>query len=263
MTVEQTQIDRQNESFWSELCGSALARSLGITTSGPDALRRFDAAYFGLYPYLAGYVDRFDLAGRPVLEVGLGYGTLGQYIVERGAVYHGLDIAPTPVAMMQHRLRLLGSGGEERVQQGSALEIAWPDATFDFVYSIGCLHHTGDLKRSVSEVHRVLRPGGTAVVMLYNGHSARRLWAEARTRSAAAIRRSYDANAEGEPAPHTDFTSRREARRLFGAFARVEIDARNFDDLVVRGRHLVSRDRLLRTPVPRVLGLDLYIVATR
>ena len=263
MTVEQAQIDRQNESFWSELCGSALARSLEITTSGPDALERFDAAYFGLYPYLAAYVDRFDLAGRPALEIGLGYGTLGQYIAERGALYHGLDIAPTPVEMMRHRLRLLGRDGDERVQQGSALDIPWPDATFDFVYSIGCLHHTGDLERCVAEVHRVLRPDGTAIVMLYNARSARRLLAEARSRSAAAIRRSYDANAEGEPAPHTDFTSRRHARQLFGAFSDVQIDGRNFDDLALRGRIVVSRDRILRTPLPRLLGLDLYIVARK
>jgi SAM-dependent methyltransferase len=259
MTVDQTAVDRQNEAFWSELCGSGLARQLGISGTEPDALERFDDAYFALYPYLRGYVDRFDLAGRTVLEIGLGYGTLGQYLAGRGAVYHGLDIAPTPVEMMRHRLPL----GEDRVRQGSALEIPWADTTFDFVYSIGCLHHTGDLHRSLDEVHRVLAPDGTAVVMLYNRHSARRLWAEARARSVAAVRKSYDQNEQGEPAPHTDFTSRREARELFSAFSNVEIDAHNFDELRVRGRLVLSRDRILRTPLPRMLGLDLYIVARK
>ena len=218
--MTQVEIDRQNASFWSELCGSGLARSLGITGDEPDALERFDAHYFGFYPYLKGYVDRFDLSGRDVLEIGLGYGTLGQYIAERGAVYHGLDIAPTPVEMMRHRLRMLGQDGDERVLQGSALEIPWPDETFDSVYSIGCLHHTGDLERAIAEVHRVLRPGGHAVVMLYNRHSARRLRAGLRSRSAAAIRGSYDQNAGGEPAPHTDFTSRREAQASVRARSR-------------------------------------------
>jgi SAM-dependent methyltransferase len=261
--MTQIEIDRQNASFWSELCGSGLARSLGITGDEPDTLERFDAAYFGFYPYLKGYVDRFDLSGRDVLEIGLGYGTLGQYIAERGAVYHGLDIAPTPVEMMRHRLRLLGQEGDERVRQGSALESPWPGATFDAVYSIGCLHHTGDLERAVTEVHRVLRPGGSAVVMLYNRHSARRLRAGLRARSAAAIRGSYDRNAGGEPAPHTDFTSRREARRLFGAFSRVQINGENLDAPTFRGRTVVSRERALRTPLPRLLGLDLYIVAQK
>ena len=87
----QLELDRRNEAFWSELCGSGLARALGITGDEPDALQRFDEHYFALYPYLRGYVDRFDLRGRQVLEIGLGYGTLSQYIAERGAVYHGLE----------------------------------------------------------------------------------------------------------------------------------------------------------------------------
>src|SRR4051794_10759604 len=166
--VGQVEVDRENAAFWSELCGSGLARELGISGDEPEALERFDDHYFRFYPYLRGYVNRFDLRGRSVLEIGLGYGTLGQYIAARGAVYHGLDIAPTPVEMMRHRLRLRGTADEERVLQGSALDIPWPDETFDHVYSIGCLHHTGDRGRAVDEVRRVLRPGGVAVVMLYN-----------------------------------------------------------------------------------------------
>jgi SAM-dependent methyltransferase len=262
-TAAQVELDRQNASFWSELCGTGLASSLGISGSEPDALQRFDDAYFGLYPYLKGYVDRFDLSGRAVLEIGLGYGTLGQYIAERGAVYHGLDIAPAAVERTRHRLRLLGRGGEERVRQGTALEIPWPDEAFDFVYSIGCLHHTGDLARAVAEVHRVLEPGGRAIVMVYNRWSARRLAAEVRSHSPAAIRGWYDRNAVGEAAPHTDFTSRREARRLFAAFSHVELEARNFDNVLYRGRVLVRRERVLASPLPRLFGLDLYVVATR
>ena len=39
------------------------------------------------------------------------------------------------------------------------------------MYSFGVLHHTPDINRSVSEVHRVLRPGGIAYVMLYHRDS--------------------------------------------------------------------------------------------
>jgi hypothetical protein len=106
--------------------------------------------------------------------------------------------------------------------------------------------------------------------MLYNRHSWRRLAARGQAllrrsvnRSSAAVRAEYDTNAEGEPAPHTDFTSRREGRRLFAAFSRVGIEAQNFDDLAFRGRTLATRSRVLGTPLPRLLGLDLYIVATK
>ena len=40
--------------------------------------------------------------------------------------------------------------------------------SFDVTYSNGVLHHTPDTARSVRELHRVLRPGGLARVMLYH-----------------------------------------------------------------------------------------------
>ena len=258
--VEQAVTDSENAAFWNELCGSQMARSLGITGDEPEALRRFDDQYFAFYPYLRGYVDRHDLDGRQVLEIGLGFGTLGQYIAERGAVYHGLDIAPTPVEMMRHRLRMLGTAADERVVQGSALEIPFPDESFDYVFSIGCLHHTGDLERSVREVHRVLRTEGKAVLMLYNRYSLRQLWRVDRRRLAAALRLTrvpnaaevrgyYDVNAAGAAAPHTDFSSKADVRRLLRQFSHVEIKAENFDDIYLRGVHIVKRDRAIRKPV--------------
>src|SRR5207245_4997879 len=45
------------------------------------------------------------------------------------------------------------------------------DNSFDLVYSHGVLHHTPDTARAVREIHRVLRPGGRAVVMLYHRNS--------------------------------------------------------------------------------------------
>ena len=128
----QRETDIKNAVFWNELCGSELARSLGITKSTPESLRIFDEAYMATYPYLSRYVTEEELAGKRVLEIGLGYGTLGQLIASRGCQYHGLDIADIP----------------------------YRDGSFDYVYSIGCLHHTGDLKKAVSEVHRVLVAGG-------------------------------------------------------------------------------------------------------
>lgn len=257
MSATQGAIDAGNTRFWDELCGSALASQLGIEDASADSLRRFDAAYLELYPYLEAYLDG-DLTGRSVLEVGLGYGTLSGQLAERGAELHGLDIATGPVEMVRHRLRLQGRPADERIVQGSALDMPFADASFDRVYSIGCLHHTGDLPRAVAEVRRVLRPGGRAVVMLYNRHSFRFLVQNRlRRRSADELRGDYDSNAAGEAAPHTDYVTARQARELFGAFSRVRVDRRNFDNLPY-----IPRRRLLGT-VDRLLGLDLYIVAER
>ena len=258
-----TALDERNATFWDELCGTSMARKLGITDASPESLRRFDEEYLSHYPYLQQYLD-LPLAGAEVLEIGLGYGTLSGQLMARGASYHGLDIAEGPVEMARHRWRQAGGqDAERRVVRGSVLELPFPDERFDFVYTIGCLHHTGDLPRAVEEVRRVLRPGGTAVVMLYNLHSYRQLVKVRipelldRRRTRDEVAALYDTNAAGDAAPHTDRVSVDQVRRLFAGFASVQIDRRNFDNL-----RFVRRERLLGT-LDRVLGLDLYITARR
>ena len=274
--MPQGEIDTRNADFWNELCGSGLAQSLGITENTPENLRRFDDAYMTLYPYLAPYVTAEDLSGKRVLEIGLGYGTLGQFIASRGCHYYGLDIAAGPAAMMRYRLARRGEEGEDRVQQGSALDIPHPDASFDYVYSIGCLHHTGNLERAVSEVYRVLVPAGKAIVMLYHRHSFRRLIQvpvryvrnvlskHRRYKSfGEVVRALYDTNSSGAAAPHTDFVSRSDVRRLFGRFSQIRIDSQNFDTYVLlRSRIVIPREKLLNN-LGRALGTDLYVVAKK
>jgi SAM-dependent methyltransferase len=262
----QAHIDADNAEFWDELCGTAFARRVGVADSSAQSLARFDAAYLDFYPYLKGYLPPSGASGR-VLEIGLGYGTLGQALADRGLDYSGLDIAEGPVAMMRHRLSNLGvEDPASRVLVGSALDIPHRAARFDFVYSIGCLHHTGDLPRAVSEVRRVLVPGGRAVVMLYNRHSLRRaalavinlprLLRGGRGAHEESIRGTYDRDLEGRPAPIVDYTSKREALRLFEAFSDVSVRRENFDNVKV-----LPREWFLGTPA-RLLGVDLYITAT-
>lgn len=262
--TEEAVLSQQNAEFWDELCGTHLAVQAGVTGRTPEDLRRFDELYLEKYPYLEGYVPN-DLSGKKVLEIGLGYGTLGQLLASRGADYHGADIAAGPVAMMQQRLAWLGRP-RDQVRQASVLELPWPDATFDYVFTIGCLHHTGDLQRSVDEVHRVLKAGGRAVVMLYNRNSFRRIALGLRNRlkgmsgrqSEDAFRAMYDSNTGGAAAPHTDFVSRSEVRDLFRRFGRVRIDSQNFDTY----RYGIKREWFLGN-VARVVGLDLYISAEK
>jgi SAM-dependent methyltransferase len=262
-------LDARNADFWDELCGTTLALAVGATGRTPDDLHRFDYAYLDFYPYLLEYVPE-DLTGNRVLEVGLGYGTLGSVLVERGASYTGVDIAPGPVEMMRHRIELAGRSEECDSREASALELPFPDAEFDSVYSIGCLHHTGDLARAVAEVRRVLRPGGRAVVMVYDRLAARRVF-RAPFRAAARLfrrdtdermRAMYDKDSAGRAAPHTDFVSAAEARRLFSDFRSTKIQRRNISvPYVPRGPIRVARRALLATRIDQFIGLNLYIRA--
>jgi SAM-dependent methyltransferase len=264
----QAQIDLRNAAFWDELCGSALAKQLGIKEASPETIARFDAAYMELYPYLDRYLPGAESRGQTLLEIGLGYGTVSQILAARGVDYHGLDIAAGPVEMVRYRLANVGLDDvEQRVRIGSALDIPHEDQSIDDLVTIGCLHHTGDLPRAVAEVERVLRPGGRALVMLYNRRSFRRMrmaagrWIRRERLGDEEIRGSYDRNLEGEAAPATEYTSVGEARRLFSGFSEVRIRRENFDDLVLL-RLAVPRSRLLGWPA-QIAGLDLYITAIR
>jgi SAM-dependent methyltransferase len=228
------------------------------------------------YPYLHRYLPPGALRDRNVLEIGLGYGTLGQILAWEAARYVGVDIAAGPVAMMRYRLRGDGALLGRTALQASALDLPFPDAAFDSVYSIGCLHHTGNLPRAVQELHRVLIPGGRAVVMLYNRYSFRAL-VSARLKYVKNLltarcgrpgmqefrRPVYDVNLRGEPAPHTDFVSRGDVRRIFRAFSKIRVESQNFEGYALfKGRVVVPRERVLSN-LGRLLGLDLYIVATK
>ncbi len=274
-TTSQDDVSTANARFWSEPSGTILARSLGISSDDRESLRRFDEAYFRYYPYLKAYVDALPLETSRVLEIGLGYGSLGQYLAERSASYRAFDIAGEPVRILRQRLEFNDLRHAE-VAQASALDLPLPDGSIDIVVSIGCLHHSGNLAAAIDETSRVLVNGGTALVMIYNRNSFRRLAHVARSRLRALVvgprrspggleglRRKYDANLAGEAAPHTEFISAGEARRLFHGFRHVQVDRRNFDDYYYfRGRIRLRRNWFLGW-VDRVLGLDLYVVAVK
>lgn len=267
--MEQQAIDSANAKFWDELCGTGFAKHLGITDRSLASLRKFDQAYLDLYPYLLRHVPVDTMRGKAVLEIGLGFGTLGQKIAESGALYTGLDIAQGPVDMMNHRLRMQGLPGQ--AIQGSMLECPLPDASMDCVVSIGCFHHTGSVARCIEETRRVLKPGGEAYLMVYNAFSYRQ-WLKwpLRTLRASlgggddaeaseAQRKAYDASSSGAAAPETVFA---QLRRMMREFRELEAVLENSDHLTLRGRTLVPR-RLLLSTIGRVAGLDIYVRAVK
>jgi len=259
--------EQANEEFWNELCGSNLAQMLGITDRTMSSLERFDGAYLEYYPYLLTHVKLATLANRRIVEIGLGYGTLGQKIAEACANYLGLDLAEAPVRMMQHRLHLHGLAGS--CVRGSALNLPFASESVDGVISIGCLHHTGNVARALDEAYRILTPGGRGVFMMYNQFSYRQWcrWPLGTFRAllrdmglplgevvaSEAQRHAYDSSASGQAAPETAFVSIRQLRHMLRRFSRVEIRKENTTDLLrVPRKHLLSS-------VGRLLGLDTYV----
>jgi SAM-dependent methyltransferase len=68
-------------------------------------------------------------------------------------------------------MHLEGAGLDCDVVQGDAESLPFEDASFDLASSNGVLHHTPNIEGALRELHRVLRPGGQARIVLYHRDS--------------------------------------------------------------------------------------------
>jgi ubiquinone/menaquinone biosynthesis C-methylase UbiE len=108
--------------------------------------------------------------GKDVLEVGCSIATDGLEFAKNGANYTGIDLTPNAIEMARERFQLFGVSGRFEVANAEE-RIPFRDEAFDHIYSFGVIHHSPVPERIVREIHRVLRPGGTLTVMLYNRSS--------------------------------------------------------------------------------------------
>ena len=115
------------------------------------------------------FVDFDSLDGKDVLDVGIGSGIATQMLAEAGANVTGVDLTDWAVETTQRRLAAFGL--EADVRQADAEQLPFADASFDLVFSWGVIHHSSDMDRALSELVRVLRPGGKLVLMVYHRRS--------------------------------------------------------------------------------------------
>lgn len=212
---------------------------------------------------------------RDLLEIGVGAGTDFVQWVEHGARATGVDLTEAGIALAKERLALLGLSAELR--QADAEALPFDDASFDIVYSYGVLHHTPDTTKAISEVHRVLRPGGTALVMIYRvpswtGFNLWGLHCAAKGKPWVTPRQAIYDHLES---PGTKAYTDGEARELMSAFRNVTIGAALLggDLLAMRASEKYDRPlfkaiwrlypRRLVTRFGRRLGLGMLIEATK
>jgi len=112
------------------------------------------------------FVRRFS-TDRDVLEVGCGTGLLLERIARFARSTKGIDLSDG----MLEKARTRGLD----VTLGSATDLPFDDATFDVACSFKVLPHVRDIERALGEMTRVVRPGGTVVIELYNPFSLRGL----------------------------------------------------------------------------------------
>ncbi len=167
MTGEVTGIKARVREWWNARpCGSPVSQAeIGSRAFFEDVERH----RYAQEPYISDVVRFERWKGTRVLEIGCGLGTDLLQFARAGAYVTGVDLTPRAVELTSRRLALYGYGG--RIEIGDAESLHFADETFDLVYAHGVLHHTPDTPRAFEEIHRVLKPDGTAIAMLYHKHS--------------------------------------------------------------------------------------------
>ena len=98
--------------------------------------------------------------GGHALEIGCGRGVGAEIIIEKfGAkTVDAFDLDPRMIELAQKRLKKYNN--RVRIWVGDATEIIAKDSVYDAVFDFGIIHHIPDWQNAVSEVFRVLKPGG-------------------------------------------------------------------------------------------------------
>ena len=161
--VSQAIIKTQVQEFWqASPCDSWFTKEVRET---PAFYRTLDEHRYKVHRRLHTAVGFEKTTGLRVLEIGCGCGSEAERFARAGAHYTAVDLTPAALSITRKRFELANLEG--RFIQGDAENLPFPDDSFDLVYSHGVLHHTPDTPQTIREVHRVLSPGGRAMVMVY------------------------------------------------------------------------------------------------
>ena len=268
-----TTLKEKVRDFWdASSCGEIYAQG----DSAREQYRAQAETRFALEPYIIPFADFPSGAGRDVLEIGVG---MGADHVEWARAHprslSGIDITPRAIAHTQARLQLLGL--DSLLEVADAESLPFPDNSFDIVYSWGVLHHSPHTAMAISEVHRVLRPGGTAKIMIYNRRSmvALMLWLRYALLAGKPWRTFGEIYAEHFESPGTQGFTVEETRAMCREFGDVHVEVGlSFGDLLqgeVGQRHRGILLRIAKAIWPRAFiqrflnrfGTNMYIVAVK
>ena len=261
---------RARQQWGQDPCGAVYERELELGTR-----EFFDSVERHRYQEYAAWMPRLmefeKFRGARLLEIGCGMGTDLLQFARGGARCIGIDLTPRSVEITRYRFRLYGAVGNFMISDGERLPFR--TESFDVVYSNGVLHHTPDTAGAIREVHRVLRPGGTAKVMLYHRNSLN-YWVEIvlrrgllgfeflRGRSAEEIMSRVIEISEHDARPLVKVYSRKQAAELFSMFKEVRIDVEQLTREELRFLSpLISEERLDR--LRKKIGWNVIVTANK
>jgi SAM-dependent methyltransferase len=213
MTAEPAPTVQNVKDFWESHVNNEYytAEARGSDAYFADIEERRYRTHYHLQELFAS-LNRSD--GR-LLEVGCGIGVDSIQLANCGFDVTAVDLTESALTVAREFAAVRGVSIDFRLDNAEGLD--FPDESFDAVYSFGVLHHTPDIEQSVKEVHRVLRPGGTAYVMLYHRWSLVNLVHRV-------LRLPYESPRDRKDHCPVVYTfSRGSVRRLFADFSSVSV----------------------------------------
>ena len=260
---------RARDQWSANPCGANAAD--GFEYGSRDYFEAIEKYRYEVYaPWMKRVIGFDEFAGKSLLEIGCGTGTDLLQFARGGASVTGLDLTPRSIEIARRRFEVYGLQGSFGI--GDAEHLAFPDASFDAVYSFGVLHHTPRTARAVEEVYRVLRPGGRAIVMLYH-KSSLHYWAglvfkhgllhrELFRSSIADIMSRRVEHGSDHARPLVKAYTRAEARGMFSAFSGCEITVDQLTRQELRPFGGLLPENLFQR-LARAFGWNLIIKATK
>jgi ubiquinone/menaquinone biosynthesis C-methylase UbiE len=142
-------------------------------TSYPAGTREFfqqlDEYRYGKLNYLPRLMNFSAYKGKSLLEIGCGAGIDLVRFARGGAKVTGIDLSKTAIDLACKNFEQSKQNADLRVMNGESIQFT--DSTFDVVYAHGVLQYTADPEKMIDEIHRVLKPGGEGILMVYNKYS--------------------------------------------------------------------------------------------
>jgi len=152
------------EEFWnSHLCGKQF---VDAKYPSKEFFEMYRAFRYNKTHHLDKYINWHSAEGKDILEIGLGIGADASRWAASARSYTGVDLTSEAVEATGIHLKHLNLQGN--IRQGNAEALEFSENSFDKIYSHGVLHHTNNIQKTFSEIHRVLKPGGEFIVMLYS-----------------------------------------------------------------------------------------------
>jgi len=153
--------------FWNEHVHDWKVAS--STAGTKEFFEEIEAYRYEKLNYLSDAIGFDRFAGKTVLDVGCGVGNDLAKFAAAGATVTGVDLAERSIQLAKDNFRFRGLQGEFHQMNGE--QLGFPDDSFDAVFCHTVLHFTPNPEAMIAEIHRVLKPGGEAIVMTVNRNS--------------------------------------------------------------------------------------------